>query len=324
MSRMLRGAAIALLTVSLLPHSARADAAAGSVTAVSGPVSIRPAGGAFHDARVGETLVPGEEIKTGPHGDAHLLWSNGGEFELLPESDLVVPADQGVLLQAGQVWAKFEHKLLAPFTFHAPSANAVVRGTILGVSILPDGGTHVAVLEGLVEVSGRAGSAHLMLTPGQAVTISPLGSLGPTEPVTRMEREQGPHRVGMIGPVPGERPHEPGPGGPQRPDADDARGMPGRPEAAAPRPGFGWFAQNRAAVRLEALRAHELRPGEPFDRHRRDDHDERVPDVAASADPEHTFPDGRPRAEMPPCPPPQPGTPPTGAQCPPPPQGQPQ
>ncbi|HEY9724248.1 MAG TPA: hypothetical protein V6D47_19765, partial [Oscillatoriaceae cyanobacterium] len=159
----------------------------------------------------------------------------------------------------------------------------------------------------------------VMLTPGQAVTISPLGSLGPTEPVTRMEREQGPHRIGMIAPAPMIRSRPDGdgdgddrqggqmPGERPRPDGDLAGAPPAgpagpeHPGAPMARGGFGWLTQNRAAVRLESMRE-QMRHPEFVGRDA--DHDGKVLDN--SAGPERPFPDGRPRGEEPPCLPTQP------------------
>jgi hypothetical protein len=251
-------------------RAAEAPAPAATIIEVSGPVTWHPGGEtAFKDARVGDLLHAGAVVRTGVRGNARLKWRNGGDFRLLPLSELAVPDDEGVLVNAGKVWAQFQQKLLAPFYFKSPSATAVVRGTILGVSLNPDASTTVEVLEGRVEVTSARGGASRMLEPGQSLIVSPFGGLGPIQPVDPAMRlfEQGaptpdPGRPGP-GREPGMRPDR-GPDGGMRPDRGPDAGM--RPDRgpdpgmrqSGPRPDAAeWLRNNRAAVRLETMRQEE-------------------------------------------------------------------
>ncbi|MEB3327777.1 MAG: FecR domain-containing protein [Candidatus Sericytochromatia bacterium] len=234
------------LVLALLAASAGAAASApppagpapvATVIEVQGPVTWRESPRAdFREAHGGERLFEGAVVRTGPKGQARLQWRNGGDFRLMPLSELEVPADEGVLLNLGKVWASFQQKLLAPFSFRSPSATAVVRGTILAVGLAPDGTTSVEVLEGRVEVSSRLGGPARMLEPGQSLIVSPFGPLGPIGPVAPPPMPLFDRRLQSL------------------PDADL------RPEGAPPG-ALDWLRGQRAAVRLG--------PARELERHRR-------------------------------------------------------
>ena len=165
MSAATQSLVLALVTAAVLlapiAKMARADipVPVATVLDVEGPVVWRArTEPVFHDVHSGDRLFAGALIRTGVRAIAHLSWRNGGDFKLMALSELEVPEDEGVRLNAGSVWAKFQHKLLIPFYFLSPSATAVVRGTVLGVELRPEGTTRVAVLEGRVEVTIRSGA----------------------------------------------------------------------------------------------------------------------------------------------------------------------
>lgn len=232
-----RDLAIATALLALGAASARAaePEPAGTIVSVTGPVSWHAeAETAFRPAQGGERLFPGAVVRTGERALARLRWRNGGDFELFALSELTVPEDEGVLLGAGKVWASFKAKLLAPFYFRSPSATAVVRGTILGVELLPDGGTTVSVEEGRVEVFGKGEASGRMLEPGQSILVSPFGGFGPLQPWR---------------PTPG----------PLQSRAYRA------PEPGRQAAGWSWLFGNRATARLdEARRVERERAGPDF------------------------------------------------------------
>lgn len=325
----------------LTPVPVRADepTPAATILDVQGPVTWHAKDEtAFHDAHGGEKLFPGAVVRTAARAYAHLMWRNGGDFKLLPLSELAVPEEEGVLLNAGKVWAQFQHKLLVPFFFKSPTATAVVRGTTLGVEILPDGGTTVAVLEGRVEVSGTHGEPSRLLEPGQSLTVTPFGMLGPIQPVEpRLPEFERTMPQGQ--PPQGQPPMHGGPEGGQRMEG--------------PRPGgmVDWLQHNRASDRLEVVRdqvrmremhrpeglppgvqpGSNERPARPeggFEHHHGPDDrghgDERARDNPHALNPDRAFPAGRPlntfgRLAPPPCPIPDPAATPMGVCTPPPP-----
>lgn len=299
--------AAALLAPPPAAAQAPEPAPVATIVSVTGPVTWTPGtAAAFRDAKGGERLFEGAVVRTGARGSAKLKWRNGGDFELLPLSELAIPEDEGVLLNAGKVWAQFREKLLAPFYFKSPTATAVVRGTILGVEIGPDGDTTVAVTEGRVEVSSVRGGPSRMLEPGQSLTVSPFGGLGPIMPIdpgTRLFERSAP-----AAPEGGPRPPGPGPGGPGGPGGRPPGGEPRRFEGAV-----DWLQRNRANVRLEDARMQERRrlemramPSEP-NAGDRPEHGNRPPggrqgpghggpmrERGPAATPERAFPAGRP------------------------------
>jgi hypothetical protein len=242
--------AVALLIPAASPAigaDAATDSPAATILDVDGPVTWHAkAETAFRPATGGEKLYAGAIVRTGAKAHAHLVWRNGGDFKLLPLSELAVPDEDGVLINAGKVWAQFKEKLHGPFFFKSPTATAVIRGTTLGVEIAPDGGTTVAVVEGRVEVSSAHGGPPRMLEPGQSLTVSPFGVMGPIQPVEpqlpSFERS-----MSQTAPLSNQ-----GPG-------------PGRPNE--PRMGMGdWLQRNRASDRLESVRQQErarVRPNAP-------------------------------------------------------------
>lgn len=216
--------ATALLALGAASAAAAEPEPAGTITAVEGEVTWHDrAARSFSPAHAGEKLFPGAVVRTGRGAQAVLRWHNGGEFKLFALGELTVPEDEGVGLDAGKVWAAFKAKLKVPFYFRSPSATAVVRGTILGVELLPDGATTVSVEEGRVEVFGARGQATRMLEPGQSILVSPFGGFGPVQPWSP-----------SLAPVSAASRTAPGGGGP-----------------------FGWLFGQRAALRLEPARRAE-------------------------------------------------------------------
>lgn len=174
--------ALALL-VGAIQSRAHADAAGpAQITTIEGPVGVcLPNQKTFATAQVGEWLPDGSVLRTGLHGKAGLHWANGGDFVVEPLGELKIEDPNDTRVDAGQVWARYTHKLLAPFSFHSPSATAVVRGTILGVRVDGLGVSRVTVFRGLVEVTDVHGH-DVMLHPGQGVNATAdqgLGAVGP-------------------------------------------------------------------------------------------------------------------------------------------------
>lgn len=206
---------------------------------VEGPVTWRAEGSqASMMAKAGDELGVGTFVKTGVRARALLRWRNGGELRMQALSELTIRDPDGVDVSGGKVWARFREKLLSPFFFRAPSATAVVRGTILGVGVEPGGASRVAVLEGRVEVGGSRGGPTVMLEPGQSISADPAGTLGPIAPVTPGDRQEG-----AIEPIyaPPAAPPEPPGGAWLRFDDLTRRSL-------------DWLDRNRASERLPLLR----------------------------------------------------------------------
>lgn len=125
--------------------------------------------GGFRPARDGEDLTVGDAVRTDASGQALLTFYEGTTAEVLPASLLVVerlgtnatggnpPAPLISLRQlAGQVIHRLTRTLLpgAVYEVQTPSASAVVRGTVLRITVAADGGTRVEVFRGSADVTG--------------------------------------------------------------------------------------------------------------------------------------------------------------------------
>ncbi|MFP5501406.1 MAG: FecR domain-containing protein, partial [Candidatus Sericytochromatia bacterium] len=234
------------LFVTLLgaPAIASAPEPVSTILEVSGPVSVKAPGAAeFQPASGGQALFTGAVVRTGARGHARLRWQNGGDFRLMPLSEIKIADPDAVETTQGQIWSQFTEKLLRPFFFRSPSATAVVRGTTLAFGVDGEGATRVVVSEGKVEVSGRDGRT-LFLTGGQAVRSAPDGRLGTVEP---MGQEEQPPFEGSAAPAkslpaePEARPRESGQRGWARLDDWTRRGL-------------DWLESHRASERMPALR----------------------------------------------------------------------
>ncbi len=123
----------------------------------------------FRPARDGEDLAVGDAVRTDASGQALLTFYEGTTAEVLPASLLVVerlgtnatggnpPAPLISLRQlAGQVIHRLTRTLLpgAVYEVQTPSASAVVRGTVLRITVAANGGTRVEVFRGSTDVTG--------------------------------------------------------------------------------------------------------------------------------------------------------------------------
>ena len=106
-----------------------------------------------------------------------------------------------------------------------PSAVLAVRGTGYGVEVAGDGGTTVTVLEGVVEVTDRAGtSAPLEVRAGWAVRVAADGSTGrPFRHRLDPESWDRGGRPGRMAPGGGEGTRGPGGSEPQQPPSGGGR-----------------------------------------------------------------------------------------------------
>lgn len=151
--------------------------------------------GAFRPARDGEELAVGDAVRTDNSGRALLTFYEGTTAEVLPASLLIVerletnatggnPAAPVVSLRqlAGQVIHRLTRTLLpgAVYEVRTPSASAVVRGTVLQVSVATDGGTRVEVFQGSAEVTGAG--VTVVVPAGALTEVAPGQPPAPAAP----------------------------------------------------------------------------------------------------------------------------------------------
>lgn len=112
----------------------------------------------------GGILYNGDRIMTGDKAGAALLFVDGSMLKIQENSEVTIEAqrkgeqqlDTKVDLPLGQVWAKVT-KRNTKFDIETPSSVASVKGTEFLVTVEEDGGSEVAVLEGIVDFVNEFG-----------------------------------------------------------------------------------------------------------------------------------------------------------------------
>ncbi len=128
-----------------------------------------------------QPLQPGEQVKTGPGGQAHLFVANGnGEAVLQESSSMTVKQDddKGFMaeLEAGAAYLKARVKAWGDkrFTVRTPAAVCGVRGTEFIVKT-KSAETTVEVIKGHVAVATQSGKGEVILDPGESAVVTAEG-----------------------------------------------------------------------------------------------------------------------------------------------------
>lgn len=172
---------VIFLLLALLPMAAgAAQHPIATVIAERGTLLIQPGGfGPFLVMRNQRLLSAGDIVRTGPDGEAAILFDDGSQVKLRANASLkILPErrerpDQS-LFQAllGVIWAH----LRPGQTIHTPTANIVVRGTEVLLAVAPDGTTTLTVTQGRVTFFNPQGTVDVAVDqqsiarPGQAPT----------------------------------------------------------------------------------------------------------------------------------------------------------
>lgn len=174
-----------LMVFSLAPAvGAPADAASQAVLVVSleGPenaVHVMRSGATVWDpARTGQTLYPGDRIRTGDRGRVTLRWTDNSTVRLRPFSVVLIEPSRdtrslGVHLLNGLLYF-FHRDRPTEARFNTHTASAAIRGTELMFEFDEGTGrTTVTLLDGLVELTNAAG--RLELVSGEQGIAGPAG-----------------------------------------------------------------------------------------------------------------------------------------------------
>jgi hypothetical protein len=165
--------AFLLLTLALPAFSADAV-----LQSVRGKVQIKTGGVAAYEARKGDPLFFGDDIKTEKGALAHVVFKDGTAVLLKEGSSLSVKGKKGDTLlsfSVGEFLIGLKRKLAAgeKFRVRTPAAVAAVRGTLFwGLSDPATKDTTYACFESKIEITAQGRS--VMLEPGQKVKI-PFG-----------------------------------------------------------------------------------------------------------------------------------------------------
>jgi hypothetical protein len=150
---------------------------------LQGSVELRRSGDStWSPAQAGSALNPGDTLRTRGRSQATILRPDGTTLELYPLSEATIEDEKAVMLLLGKIWSQFQKAIGRPHEIRTPSSVALIRGTVLTVETESTGASHVAVVEGLVEVVDRQGARREMVGAGFAVRADREGRL------QRMER----------------------------------------------------------------------------------------------------------------------------------------
>jgi hypothetical protein len=181
-------AATSPLEPTLAPRSATLQSAEGTI-------QIRTnAGGGILAVEPGMALVAGNEIQTGPDGEAVLLLDDGTVIVVAENSTFTLTSLDGTpdipitqsFLRNGQVFSIRDAPLPqgAAYQVETPAGVATIRGSAMGVSFSPEFGSAVTCLTGLC--GAQAGGQDSPLAGGQAIDMTDAG----LSEVTDMASEQ--------------------------------------------------------------------------------------------------------------------------------------
>ncbi len=164
----------ARLVAAALPSGATLTILADPVDVLSTSTSADPA--SFADAVAGQSLSPGDIVRTGSTGLALLTFFDGSESQLGADSQVQIeqadytPAPQIALLQSGGVTVNRVIPLPPGGSFRTdtPDATGLVRGTSYAVSVDTDERTAGTSMVLLTDRDGHVG--HVQLVPSAPVT----------------------------------------------------------------------------------------------------------------------------------------------------------
>jgi len=171
---------------------------AGTVVASAPLAVLVQAESAVWDRATPKDLAIGSPLNAGPlrltSGRASVMFTSGVLLDFEGPADLDLLAMDRVLCRGGRLRTKVPHDA-GGFCVETPRGTVTDLGTELGISVSPDGKTHVAVFEGQAEVSlqipGQEGirtallqerqTAEMLPETGEIRTETPEGFLNATE-----------------------------------------------------------------------------------------------------------------------------------------------
>lgn len=179
-----------------------------TVSEVTGPVYVMTRT-AEHFEPLGDRqrVAAGTAVKTGPEGGLTLNWVDGSRVRLGPNTAIRVrkctlntsthSSTSLFDLDVGRIWVRLLPRQHARtrFEVRTPTATAGVHGTVFSVAVDASGATDVAVYEGHVEVSGKAGAARV--GAGQEASASHRGAPAVASQPDMAAWDQ---QVGIVGP----------------------------------------------------------------------------------------------------------------------------
>lgn len=135
---------------------------------------------------VGDTLAADEGLATGAGAEtrAELSFADGSLVRLGAETTMRLGAEErGIELRAGRILVQSD-RMLGGLGVHTATLRLQPQGTTYLVTLGPEGGTDVAVLEGAVRVARATQEAENgVVLPGETLHVQAKGRPGETPPV---------------------------------------------------------------------------------------------------------------------------------------------
>jgi len=135
---------------------------------------------AFRPLSLGQDLLAGDLVRTGPQGALGILFVDRTVLRLHPGSELLVrevrPDQAELTLNAGTLWARAPRGE-ASVVVTTPTVAAAIRGTDWALTVEGDGSTRLTVHDGAVELTNEQGSLltrageSALARPGQAPVL---------------------------------------------------------------------------------------------------------------------------------------------------------
>ena len=157
----------------------------GKLISLQGQVAVRRSSDTrWEPAQVGQSLMAGDSVRTGPASTTSILCVDETQIKLnentvvilksiapSPRLQPVTPAKGGpppashYEVPEGEIWLRNKHEKFR-FELETPAVTAIIRGTELNIKVQRNGTTNVILLEGNVCIANPQG--EVCLRPGEA------------------------------------------------------------------------------------------------------------------------------------------------------------
>lgn len=152
---------------------------------------------AWTNAKIGQTLINGDEIKTGAKALALIKFTDNSQIRVRENSSLKVYADKkgkeiskNTYIEKGKVGFEISRQQNEEFRFTTPTMVASIRGTEGYIQINPDGGSLLVVSHGSVYVIATQGlKQNGTVNGGNSASVSPNGEVQ-INAMTQLQQQQ--------------------------------------------------------------------------------------------------------------------------------------
>lgn len=139
----------------------------GSIERKTNYVQVKHASG-WQSADAGTSLFVGSALRTGPRSVAEIKYDDGSMTRVGSRSNLVIN-DRKINIKRGYIWGKVDKNKTKGLKIFTATAIASITGTEFFVEVNSDKSTTITVLEGSIEVEGKAGK--IKVTEGTYATV---------------------------------------------------------------------------------------------------------------------------------------------------------